>query len=219
MKRKISSLQLTLTLVYVVCLLLSNITVFKVVSLPFGFETSGADIIFPIVYILSDVFSEVYGYEWSRKTCWFAFIMNIFMVLVFYLTILMPFPDYFTGQEAYMTVLGNTPRAIIASLLALMFGDWANDIVFKKFKKSESHEGFGFRAIVSSLVGELVDSLIVVPILFLGVAPLTSIIMMIVTEVVIKVGYEIVILPITKKVMRKVEEHEQREEREFAQVL
>lgn len=212
MNKKISVMKLWLTIIYVVCLLISNIVVFKTVQLPFGIICTGGEIVFPIVYILSDVFGEVYGYKWNRKTCWMAFSMNLLMVIVFQLTIQMPYPESFEAQDAYAMILGNTPRALIASLAALSFGDWVNDVVFAKMKHNESHEGFGIRAIFSSLVGETVDSLIVNTILFAGVLPINDLINLMVFNVFIKVGYEIIILPITTKVMKWVERKELAEE-------
>ena len=72
-----------LTVIFVTCFLISNILAAKQFQLPFGITMTGAVIVFPITYILSDLFSEVYGYEWSRKTCYIAFAMNILMVAFF----------------------------------------------------------------------------------------------------------------------------------------
>lgn len=209
-KKPISTLQVILTVLFTSALLVSNVITSKQVLLPFNITMTGAVFIFPITYILSDVFSEVYGYKWSRFTCYLAFAMNLFMVIVFSLVTITPHPDYWTGQEAFKTVLGSTPRVLVASLLALVVGDWANDIVFKKLKDKHENEikGFGFRAIVSSLCGELVDSLIFLPIAFLGQMPLKTLAIMTVTQVGIKTGYELVILPITRLVAKKLGEYE-----------
>ena len=206
MKRKISELQMILTTIFVSCLLISNIITSKQVLLPFNITMTGAVFIFPITYILSDVFSEVYGYRWSRITCYLAFAMNLLMVIVFSLVIKTPAPDYWTNQEAFQTVLGNTPRILFASLLAFVVGDLVNDKVFKRMKAKHINElkGFGWRAILSSLCGELVDSLIFLPIAFLGQMPIMTLVVMTIMQVLIKTGYEVVILPITILVAKKV---------------
>ena len=210
MKKNISNLQLTLTTLFVVSLLISNVITAKQVLLPFGITMTGAVFIFPITYILSDLFSEVYGYKWSRRTCYLAFAMNLFMVTVFALVIKTPAPDYWQNQEAFATVLGNTPRILFASLLAFLVGDFINDRVFKKFKDKHpnDHKGFSFRAILSSFCGELADSLIFLPLAFLGQMPLETLAMMTVMQVLIKTGYEIVILPVTRLVVKKVSNYE-----------
>lgn len=202
----VSFLQLILTLVFVVSLLVSNIITSKQVLLPFGIVMTGAVFVFPITYILSDVFSEIYGYRWSRITCYMAFAANLFMVIVFSLVIITPAPDFWNHQEAFQIVLGNTPRILFASLLAFVIGDLVNDKVFRRMKEKHptSHKGFGWRAIISSFVGEAVDSLIFLPIAFLGQMPISNLVVMLIMQVLIKTGYEIVILPVTYKVVKVV---------------
>lgn len=207
----ISLLQLILSLLFVVGLLISNVIASKQVLLPFGIVMTGAVFIFPITYILSDVFSEVYGYRWSRLTAYMAFAANLFMVIVFSLVIITPAPSFWTHQEAFQTVLGNTPRILFASLSAFMIGDFINDRVFKRMKEKHptDHKGFGWRAIISSFAGEVVDSLIFLPIAFLGQMPINNLAVMLIMQVLIKTGYEIVILPITYKIVHIVSKYEQ----------
>lgn len=209
-KYRVSFIQVCLTILFVSALLISNVITSKQIQLPFGITMTGAIVIFPITYILSDVFSEVYGYKWSRITCYFAFSMNLLMVLVFSLVIATPAPDYWTNQEAFATVLGSTPRVMGASLLAYVLGDLVNDRVFRKMKEKHPTEikGFGWRAIISSFFGELVDSLIFLPIAFLGQMPLKTLAVMCVCQVFIKTGYEVVILPVTTLVAKKVNKYE-----------
>lgn len=209
-KRKVSELQLILTVLFVACLLISNIIASKQVLLPFNITMTGAVFIFPITYILSDLFSEIYGYRWSRITCYLGFAMNLLMVTVFSAVIASPAPSYWTHQEAFQTVLGSTPKILFASLLALLVGDFVNDRVFRKMKQKhpDSLKGFGFRAIASSVVGQIVDSTIFLPIVFLGTMPIQTLLIMGMTQVLIKVIYEIIILPITKLVAQKVSKYE-----------
>ena len=207
---KISELQLILTVLFVASYMVANVITSKQVLLPFGITMTGAVLIFPITYVLSDLFSEVYGYRWSRITCYLAFAMNLMMVIFFSIAIATPPPDYWMDQEAFQTVLGNTPRILAASLTAFVIGDFVNDRVFRKMKAKhpDSHKGFGFRAIVSSLCGELVDSLIFLPLAFLGTMPIMTLVYMTILQVFIKTGYEIVILPLTRLVVKKVSAHE-----------
>ena len=209
-KTKISFVQCVLTIIFVTAMLISNVITAKQVLLPFGITMTGAVFIFPITYILSDVFSEVYGYKWSRATCYFAFSMNLFMVIVFALVIKTPAPDYWTNQEAFAMVLGSTPRVMGASLLAYVVGDFVNDRIFRKMKERHADElkGFGFRAIVSSFFGELCDSLVFLPLAFIGQMPLKTLAIMTVCQVLIKTAYEVVILPVTTLVTKKVRRYE-----------
>lgn len=210
MNKKVSMLQLYLTIIAIVNLLVSNIITSKQVILPFNITMTAGIFVFPITYILSDVFSEVYGYKWSRLVCYLSFIANIFMVSVFELVIKSPAPSYWQDQMAFQTVLGNTPKILFASMLGFMVGDFVNDKVFKLLKErhKENHEGFGLRAILSSLCGEMADSLIFIPIAFLGQMPVHTLITMMFTQVCLKVGYEIIILPLTKYIVNKVSAYE-----------
>ena len=209
MKKTISTTQTYLTVLFVTALLVSNIVSAKQFLLPFGITMTGAVIVFPITYILSDLFSEVYGYKWSRITCYLGFLMNLFMVIVFQIAIVTKAPAYWTNQEAFQTVLGNTPRMLVASLTAFVVGDFVNDRVFRKMKgDNNTMKGFAGRAILSSLCGEIVDSTIFIPLAFIGSMPLNTLLIMGITQVCLKVGYEIVIIPLTTYITKKVSEKE-----------
>lgn len=212
MNKKVSVLQLCLTLLFVVSLVISNIITSKQVLLPFDITMTGAVCIFPITYVLSDVFSEIYGYKWSRFTCYLGFMANLFAVIIFSIVIATPSPDYWQNQAAFEVVLGNTPRILFASLLAFVIGDLVNDRVFKRFKEKHpnDHKGFGFRAILSSLCGELVDSLIFLPLAFWGEMPIQTLITMTICQVGIKTGYEMIVLPLTHVVVKHVGRYERR---------
>lgn len=205
MKHK-SDAKVYLTVFFVTCMVISNVITAKQIQLPFGIVMTGGVLIFPFTYILSDVFSECYGYRWSRITCYIAFFANLFAVIIFQIVISTPAPSFWGGQEAFQTTLGNTPRILCASLLAYVIGDFANDNVFKKMKSKHQNElrGFGARAVASSLVGEFFDSLVFFPIAFWGQMPIRSLVVMGCLEIAIKVCYEIVILPVTTQIVKKV---------------
>lgn len=208
--RHFSELQIILTVLFVSSLLISNVITSKQVLFPFGITMTGAIFIFPITYILSDVFSEIYGYRWSRVTCYLAFAMNLLMVIFFAIAINSASPDYWPNQGAFETVLGQTPRILLASLAAFVIGDLVNDRVFRRMKQKHphTHKGFGSRAILSSLCGAIIDSIVFLPIAFLGEMPLSALVIMTITQVFLKTGYEIIILPVTKYVVLKVSAHE-----------
>jgi len=209
-KSKISSLQNFLTIIFISSLLVSNIITGKIIQLPFNITMTSAVIIFPVTYILSDIFSEVYGYKWSRITCYLGFLMNLFMVVIFTLAIKLPAPSWWQNQEAFQIVLGNTPRILLASLSGFVVGDFVNDNVFKKMKEKypTSQKGFGFRALLSSVLGEMVDSSIFLPIAFLGQMPIKTLFIMAITQVIIKVSYELIILPFTTHIVKKIARYE-----------
>ena len=212
LNKRFSTVQMFLTVFFVVTLVASNIIASKQIALPFGITMPAAVILFPITYILSDLFSEVYGYKWSRITNYIGIVMNLFVVSTFLIAIALPTPSFYGLQEAFSAVLGSTPRMLIASTLGLYIGDLANDVVFKKMKTkhNNSHKGFKKRAIVSSIVGQFGDSLVFVPIAFLGQMPVEAMLIMIITQPILKITYEFLILPVTEYLMKKVSAYERR---------
>lgn len=211
--RHISVLQVVLTVLFIGALLISNIISARLFNF-FGFGMTCAVIVFPITYILSDLFSEVYGYKWSRFTCYLAFAINLLAVGAFYLASCLP--ALVPAQaESFNSILIGTFSCTMASFIAFVVGDFANDKIFAKMKQKHkgltNHKGFAGRAILSSFAGELADSCIYLPLAFLVFNPimtLREVLTMIVLQVSLKMAYEIIILPFTSFITRKVSEYE-----------
>lgn len=207
-----SSKQILLTAISVasvVALMISNIIATKQFVF-LGITLPTAMLVFPITYITSDVISEVYGYRASRNVAWMGFISNLAMVLVFQAAIVLPFPEYFGAQEAFAMILGNTPRIFAASSLSYMVGDYVNDRVFKAMKAKDNEKRFELRAIISSMVGELFDAGMFIPLAFIGAMPIASMLLMIFWQWFFKIAYELITLPITSYVTRKVKHAEEK---------
>lgn len=212
-------------IVSVVALLLSNIVVVKNFSFfemkVRGYEISltSSLIVFPIICICSDIFSEAYGYRWSRITSWFAFIMNIFMVLIFTVTIALPGSNK-EVSDAFATVLGSSFGILAASLTAYMFGDWFNDIVFELLKKKDTRKtngSFIARSLISSLCGEIIDTGIFLPVLFLitkqfgsTITDFTQLAVIILIQACLKVLPEIILSPLTIFLVHRTRRYEEK---------
>ena len=208
--KKISLTQSILTTLYVVCFVISNILAAKQYIFIGDIALNCGTLTFPITYILSDIFSEVYGYKWSRLSWFTAAAACLFAVVFTEISIAMPYPDFWTNQEAFASVLGSTPRTLFASMVAFGIGDYLNDKVFKKLKERHKGElkGFGFRAIISSLIGEFFDSLVFFPLAFYGIVPVETMILTGIALVFMKVGYECLIFPFTRLLVKKLIKHE-----------
>lgn len=211
-REKVSVVFLILCVINTTAMLISNIIASKVFSIGIGVLPC-AVVVFPITYILSDVFSEIYGYEWSRKSAWISFFMNLFMVTIFAIAIKIP-----AANGVDLSVLGSTPWQLAASLTAFMVGDLINDKVFRKLKSKHKEKNFSLRAILSSLAGELTDSLIYMPLgmlilpkLFLGFEFMTikQLLIAIPLQAAIKTIYEIIILPLTMIIIKKIKKYEE----------
>ncbi|MBR4167856.1 MAG: queuosine precursor transporter [Bacteroidales bacterium] len=201
-KNSFSSAFVLMAVLFTVCLISSNLFAAKVfaigkVALPC------AVLIFPISYILNDCFTEVWGYRKARLVIWMAFAMNLFVALVAQLAVILPSASFWTGGEHFDFVFKMAPRVLLASLLAFLAGSTFNAYVLSKMKVAQQGKGFSLRAIVSSLAGECLDSLIFMPIAFWG-APVKNLAWMMLCQVSFKVLYEILILPVTVAVVRKL---------------
>jgi uncharacterized integral membrane protein (TIGR00697 family) len=198
-----------LCVLFITAMLISNVIAVKMISLG-PLIVPAAVLVFPITYILSDVFSEVYGYRASRLTAWYAFGANLLMVIFFKIAVLMPGAPFWgeEAQKAFEATLNGTWRILIASLTAYMVGDFVNDVIFKKMKEKQGEKRFGVRAIVSSMVGEAIDSFVFITIAFWG-TPLFSY-AVIPSQWGIKILYEIVLLPVTILVVKKLKEKERK---------
>ncbi len=203
---------LVLAIVFNVCLITSNLFVprlWQVGTLPF--QLPGAVILFPISYIINDCLTEVYGFKKAQTVIWTGFAMCLFVTLVSLLVTNLPAPLFEDSREiaeSFDRIFGFVPRSMAGSLLAFVFGSTMNAWVMSKMKVATSGRGFGWRAILSSLAGELTDSLIFMPIAFAGILPAKVILTMMLTQVTAKVLYEIIILPVTTIVVRKLKQHE-----------
>ena len=203
MKEKYSTTFLLMAVAFIVCLVTSNLFATKVFALGWGINLPGAVIIFPISYILNDCIAEVWGYRRARLVIWLAFLSNFFVVLMGQVVVWLPAASFWDGGDHFNYMFNMAPRVFVASMLAFLAGSTMNALVLSKMKVASEGRRFGVRAIVSSVAGELLDSLIFMPIAFWG-TPVKVLLGMMVAQVSFKVLYEIVILPVTAWVVRRV---------------
>ena len=223
-KEKMSAVFMIVAILSVVSLLISNVVANKSIDL-FGWTVFGQKlsiaasfVVFPFTYIASDIFSEVYGYSWSRKISWIALFANIFMILCFKVVAVMPSIDS-TTSEAFSIVCDSTPGIVFASLTAFMAGDLLNDLVFARLKARDSDgkvSAFAFRSILSSLCGEIVDCLVFLPLLYYfihGYGTIITSVYQLLTIVLIqaflKTVVELVLCPLSVFVIGKIKAYEE----------
>lgn len=206
-ERTISLLLVRLVVLFVGALIISNILANEMVDIgPLSID--GGILLFPITYVLSDVFSEVYGYVWTRRVTNMASLMNILFFTLVFICIKLPHPDWFEAIH-FELALASSFRIVVASIISYWLGDFANDQIFERMRlHNDSSNQFAFRAILSSLGGELVDSTFFVMLAFYASIPNNEIIPMIFSNVVLKTSYEIVILPLTIFVTKKIKKLE-----------
>lgn len=196
-----SKVFLLLTVLFCVCLIAANLLETKQTSIG-ALSLTGGLIVFPISYIINDCLVEVWGFERARMVIWLGFAMNAFVALLGWLADLLPAAPYWQGQAGFHAVFGLAPRIVAGSFIAFLVGSFLNAYVMSRMKVRSVHgRGFGWRAILSTLVGETADSLIFFPIALGGVVPWETLPSMMVAQAVLKTLYEVIALPVTYRVL------------------
>ncbi|MFL6451728.1 MAG: queuosine precursor transporter [Bryobacteraceae bacterium] len=188
------------TLLFVVVLIISNLIAPKFFALG-PMRISAAQILFPITYIFGDIFTEVYGYSASRRAIWFGFFASFLMVAVSYLAVVIPPAPEFKDQAAFETIFRPVGRIVAASLLAYWCGEFANSFTLARLKVLTRGRYLWTRTIGSTVVGQAVDTTVVMFAAFYGTRPVSVIVSLIVSGYVIKVVYETLMTPATYAVV------------------
>ena len=194
---------MVLGIVFCVCLVAANLLETKVVQLGPIAVTAGL-IVFPVSYIINDCIAEVWGFRKARLIIWMGFLMNFFVVALGQIAIAIPAAPFWEGEEAFDFVFGMAPRIAAASLTAFLVGAFINAYVMSRMKVASQGRHFSARAILSTVAGESADSLIFFPLAFGGLMPVNELMKMMVVQVVLKTAYEIVILPVTIRVVNYI---------------
>jgi queuosine precursor transporter len=182
--------------VFTTCLITANIIAVKLIHVC-GFILPAAIIIFPLSYVFGDVLTEVYGYKRTRYVIWLGFLCNLLVVVAVWISQILPAASFWEGQAAYERILGYTPRLLGASFLAYLVGEFANAFVLAKMKIATSGRWLWMRTISSTLVGQGFDSAIFISLAFAGTIPNSMLFSSIITQWLVKSGYEAVITPMT----------------------
>jgi queuosine precursor transporter len=190
-----------LTTAFVVILLVSNLIAQKVCLIG-PFAVSGAVLLFPVTYIFGDVFTEVYGYAASRRAIWLGFFGTALLYVIGAIVIALPSAPGWPNQQAFATVFGFIPRILAASLIAFWAGEFANSYTMARLK-------LWTRTIGSTVVGQAVDTILVITLTFGGIYPPHVLLNVMATGYCLKVGYEVIATPLTYLVINWLKRSEQ----------
>lgn len=194
---------------FVAILLISNVVATKIFVIG-GLPFDGGAFIFPVSYIFGDILTEVYGYARSRRVIWTGF-FSLFLMSAIIIVVgkMPPAPDW-DGQEAYMRILGFTPRLVVAGLIGYFWGEFSNSFILAKMKVMTHGKWLWSRTIGSTVVGELVDTALFCTIAFYGELPHSTLIAYTLTGYFYKTAVEVIMTPVTYMVVGFLK----REERE-----
>ena len=194
-----STLFLTVSGLFIACLVAANIISVKLIAVGDWFVPAGV-VVFPLSYILGDVLTEVYGFKSARKVIWLGFLSNLVVVMSIWVAGMWPAAPFWQNQSAWDTILGFTPRLLLASFVAYLIGEFANSIVLARMKVLTEGRWLWARTIGSTLIGEGLDSLVFITIAFAGL-PGFDLVTAILTQWAVKVIYEIAATPLTYAVV------------------
>ncbi|MBV9499190.1 MAG: queuosine precursor transporter [Acidobacteriaceae bacterium] len=183
-------------ILFVTVLLVSNIVAAKFFALG-PLRVSAAQILFPITYIFGDIFTEVYGYAASRRAIWYGFFASFILVGLTYIAVIIPPAPEYRDEAAFATIFKPVGRIVLASLLAYWCGEFANSFTLAKLKLMTKGRYLWTRTIGSTVVGQAVDTTVVMFAAFYGTRPTSVILKLILAGYLIKVIYETLMTPVT----------------------
>lgn len=204
-KENYSKIYIILLVINIVCLLTSNIITSKQVSI-LGLVFTAGDFLFPISYLINDTIVEVYGYKKAKFSIIISFLSSILMISFFIIAIVLPYPPFYNSQEAFSQILSYTPRIVIASLSAYFIGTIFNSIIMTKLKSNNSR--ISFRTILSSIVGEALDTIVFITIAFIGTIQINELLNLILSVYLLKIMIEILFTPILLQIIKKIKKLE-----------
>ena len=203
---------------FVGLILVSNIISQKFFDIPlFGMSFSsdvGTILLFPLTYIFGDVLTEVFGYAVARRVVWYGFAMNVLAAIIFTAAVAMPHSAEFAGNEAFSAVLEQMPAMVLASLAGYWFGSFTNDTILAAMKVrmvrwDPTHRWLPLRTIVSTIIGELVDTVLFVGVSsYFGVFPAEMFVSLVLTQWLIKTLVEVALTPVTVAIIRYMKRYE-----------
>ena len=182
---------------FVAILLLSNVIGAAKVSSLGGWEFGAGILFFPLGYVIGDVLTEVYGYARARRVIWAGFAALLFMAFMSWVVVALPPAPGWEGQAAYESVFGQVWRIVIASITAFWAGEFVNSYVMARMKIWTGGKHLWSRTIGSTVVGQGVDSIIFYPLAFWGLWSQEQVISVMITNWLLKVGWEVVLTPVT----------------------
>ncbi|MEX5234620.1 queuosine precursor transporter [Kocuria arenosa] len=194
---------------YCVVLVLSNVAATKGVA--FGpVITDGGFFLFPLAYVLGDVVAEVYGFRSARRAIVTSFAAGLFSSVVFWLVIALPPAEFYEGQAAFESVLGPVPLIVAGSLLGYLAGQLLNAFVMVRIKARTREKHLWARLIGSTLVGELVDTVIFCTVAapVIGITTMGDFLNYVVVGYVYKVLVEVLVMPVTYAVIGQLKRRE-----------
>ena len=169
-----------------------------------GIITDAGTLIFPLSFLLADIITEVYGYKNTRTAIWCGFLFNILFVAYGQLVIHLPSPPYPNYNHLFNQILDLNVRIIIASFISYFISEPLNSIIVAKLKIKMQGKRMWFRFVLSTIIASGFDSFMFSWIAFWGLIQAKEIWALLLTMWAIKVVIEIIGLPLSTRLARKL---------------
>ncbi len=170
-------------------LILSNILEVKVFDF-FGLELTAGIVVFPLAYVFGDVLTEVYGYAATRRVVWTGFASLLMMTVLLEVGKALPPWESWPHQQAFENVFASAARICLGSVLGFLCGEFSNAYVLARMKVAEKGRRMALRFVVSTVIGEFIDSVVFFSVAFLGAFPLEELVRIALLSWALKVAWE-----------------------------
>lgn len=179
---------------FVVSLLLANILASKIIMVG-GLVLPAAIILYPFTFLFTDVVAEVEGKKRAGALVMTGFYLSLFMVIVILAGRFLPPAPFWGYQEAYNAILGSTPRIVLASLIAYLISQNHDIWAFHWWRARTGGRHLWVRNNLSTIVSQMIDSVLFIGIAFWGTVPPATIGVMILSQYIVKVGIALLDTP------------------------
>ncbi|MBN8828719.1 MAG: queuosine precursor transporter [Sphingobacteriia bacterium] len=200
---KVSPFLLVIALLYISLLVISNFVGAKIANI-FSFNIPTSLLFFPLIYIMNNIITEIYGFQVSKILIWSAFSVNFVVIIGCLISTYIPASSLWTHQEASEIIFRQSPRILFASLLGYLCSSFINSIILSKLKVSLLGKYFYIRVLASTSIASLVDSGIFCSLAFYNTIPNEVLLNIISLESIFKFSYELIALPIVSIIVAYV---------------
>lgn len=195
MNKNMDGKLLLLSSLFIMAFVLANFLASKTTEVgPFTF-TLGL-LAFPIMFVMTDVITEVYGKETSLKLVKSGFVAMVAALILTQIAVHLPPAESFKGQEAFAMIFGAVPRITLASLVAYLFSQYHDVWAFSFWKKKTNGKHLWLRNNLSTIVSQLLDSIVFIGVAFIGTFSIDVLISMVLGQWLVKVTVAVLETPI-----------------------
>ena len=177
---------------------IANLITVKIINIEFlGMQTPAGVLIYPLVYILTNVIADVYGERTARRTIILGLCVDVLFVFMTTLILFLPSPSFYTGDSSLAFVFTQTPRILVASYISYLIGNFVNARITTMVNKGNDYSSVKNLAIIA--FSELIDNFIFIGLAFVGVYSVVDILIMIFSHWVLSLIWNVIAQPFTSK--------------------